>query len=170
MRGERPGKRLQPFVDTGSSPHARGTRTTARGWTGRRRFIPACAGNALALEVTAWRYSVHPRMRGERVAIRDAIQWEDGSSPHARGTLMPFDSSSSRNQFIPACAGNAYLTAPKSVAWPVHPRMRGERRSSTRQIFFPDGSSPHARGTPVYRIIDGRYPRFIPACAGNANR
>ena len=168
MRGERCTRHACTCCTYGSSPHARGTPFDKTRECLLRRFIPACAGNAAACSTRAPPRAVHPRMRGERGRLPGDGRAVDGSSPHARGTLMPFDSSSSRNQFIPACAGNAYLTAPKSVAWPVHPRMRGERRSSTRQIFFPDGSSPHARGTQYLVDLGQHHPRFIPACAGNA--
>ncbi len=32
-----------------------------------------------------------------------------------------------------------------------------------------DGSSPRARGTRGHAYSDGLFPRFIPACAGNAS-
>ena len=166
MRGERPGKRLQPFVDTGSSPHARGTRTTARGWTGRRRFIPACAGNALALEVTAWRYSVHPRMRGERLASPRYRMSMYGSSPHARGTHLKRDRPLHEARFIPACAGNAALNAAFRARNSVHPRMRGERQSKGGDASLSHGSSPHARGTPPRPSVSVMYCAVHPRMRG----
>ena len=46
--------------------------------------------------------------------------------------------------------------------------MRGERRLAERCSYTPDGSSPHARGTPQQHHTEALPLRFIPACAGNA--
>ena len=66
MRGERCRLLAYRNLNTGSSPHARGTRLH----TNRRilifRFIPACAGNAAFSFLATGLVSVHPRMRGER--------------------------------------------------------------------------------------------------------
>ena len=47
--------------------------------------------------------------------------------------------------------------------------MRGERNMDLGGIKIKDGSSPHARGTPYHIHCYTLFPRFIPACAGNAN-
>ena len=49
MRGEREVLKKRVLVIDGSSPHARGTRLPGRSGGGRKRFIPACAGNALPI-------------------------------------------------------------------------------------------------------------------------
>ena len=46
--------------------------------------------------------------------------------------------------------------------------MRGERECGPCTASIACGSSPHARGTPVCRYHQVGVPRFIPACAGNA--
>ena len=93
---------------------------------------------------------VHPRMRGEHVALHYVPAAGYGSSPHARGTrLMP---------------RAAYL------ARPVHPRMRGEHCVRPISAYFVCGSSPHARGTPFWAPGPHRQVWFIPACAGNTCR
>ena len=55
-----PGKRL-----SGSSPHARGIGGGLAALVDKRRFIPACAGNSIAIPSIGKVLSVHPRMRGE---------------------------------------------------------------------------------------------------------
>ena len=50
----------------------------------------------------------------------------------------------------------------------VHPRIRGERRTSRPSRSGVTGSSPHTRGTPITRVPIAIYVRFIPAYAGNA--
>ncbi len=74
------------------------------------------------------------------------------------------------HRFIPACAGNAADRRTRRCSGPVHPRVCGERQSGARRIRNAIGSSPRVRGTRA-GVAGGRHHyRFIPACAGNANR
>ena len=158
----------RPDSSSGSSPHARGTHGHAARGDGRDRFIPACAGNALdtGLWLTSW--TVHPRMRGERIYTSTMIIPIDGSSPHARGTQARHLQALADDRFIPACAGNADRQDIASLVLPVHPRMRGERSSPNPCTTRSSGSSPHARGTQPLGQADSGSGWFIPACAGNA--
>ena len=88
MRGERHCCRYRFPVVTGSSPHARGTRTLRDFPSEHLRFIPACAGNAFPAMLEKYLSTVHPRMRGERALLTYMARQERGSSPHARGTLF----------------------------------------------------------------------------------
>ena len=86
MRGERERRPKAARPAPGSSPHARGTRMRSKPGRISRRFIPACAGNAMASS-SGWEdRAVHPRMRGERRSIQPPPGARNGSSPHARGT------------------------------------------------------------------------------------
>ena len=87
MRGERYDLTHDIKGTTGSSPHARGTRSCV---------IRLLDGR-----------SVHPRMRGERNRAAVGGRRGLGSSPHARGTLWDGRLSGEADRFIPACAGNA---------------------------------------------------------------
>ncbi len=107
MRGERADRDGADLADHGSSPHARGTPRLDQVRGGRRRFIPACAGNAPTRNAPPMPRPVHPRMRGERSLAEQQDLVVDGSSPHARGTRARSPSSAGRIRFIPACAGNA---------------------------------------------------------------
>ena len=107
-------------------------------------------------------------MRGERPAEDSSGHGACGSSPHARGTRNPRHSRRLDYRFIPACAGNAYPQCARRRPAAVHPRMRGERLNSIRDIGYNLGSSPHARGTHIDSRRDRGRQRFIPACAGNA--
>ena len=150
MRGERFLENRFSIAPNGSSPYARGTRSSGVGSRPRLRFIPACAGNAKMKVGSAWNAA--------------------GSSPHARGTLDDTVVEAAGDRFIPACAGNAPVFPRCRSMRTVHPRMRGERNDSTRFRLVTFGSSPHARGTHTGRPVEPEYPRFIPACAGNARR
>ena len=152
----------------GSSPHARGT----HGWPQTRkplpRFIPACAGNAGHVPARGAPDPVHPRMRGERAGRAHRARRASGSSPHARGTPPRAPWAGHICRFIPACAGNAARADRFPGLVSVHPRMRGERDTTVIYSLPPVGSSPHARGTPLWHLGRHFQARFIPACAGNA--
>ena len=147
MRGERSCNPICCGGVSGSSPHARGTQAHRRRYTGILRFIPACAGNADCRHAAQPPGSVHPRMRGERVAYLHGARQDCGSSPHARGTRPASHCCPVQDRFIPACAGNARRGTPRHTGAPVHPRMRGERPVNKLRNMFGVGSSPHARGT-----------------------
>ena len=147
MRGERPNTRRGSRYRRGSSPHARGTLGGNFIPVDYHRFIPACAGNALAEDESISRRPVHPRMRGERRIPGAEVGQRDGSSPHARGTQVALVDDHPVKRFIPACAGNAVGRRTRRGSRSVHPRMRGERRAGPGAGSRPVGSSPHARGT-----------------------
>ena len=111
---------------------------------------------------------VHPRIRGERMRILRRVSSARGSSPHTRGTPACILAWCTRRRFIPAYAGNAPGCRPWPGGRPVHPRIRGERISSSESFSRMAGSSPHTRGTLVDLGDICLGDRFIPAYAGNA--
>ena len=147
-RGERSFNASMPVNPVGSSPLARGTLDGNVYQWAILRFIPARAGNALAACTSTRPRTVHPRSRGERVS----------NMPPA----LP------DRRFIPARAGNARAAAMARSVSAVHPRSRGERARGVRDVVYPDGSSPLARGTHCHLRPSDRATRFIPARAGNA--
>ncbi len=153
---------------SGSSPRARGTPQRRAPRVHRRRFIPACAGNAAARAETTARAAVHPRVRGERKFKPSCVATSDGSSPRARGTPAAAVLRDTERRFIPACAGNAAARGGAAGGGAVHPRVRGERGCFDAPAQCACGSSPRARGTLGVRQMSTPEVRFIPACAGNA--
>ena len=169
MRGERMSSKNLVARGDGSSPHARGTQRAPRTHRTGRRFIPACAGNAILVSLPTISPKVHPRMRGERIDLYIITQGPNGSSPHARGTLEETTINPLITRFIPACAGNALMESTPVGYCSVHPRMRGERWRQDPADQAQRGSSPHARGTLRGLFNPAHDRRFIPACAGNAS-
>ena len=90
----------------GSSPRVRGTLLGAIGLLGRRRFIPACAGNMSRSQSRCLRTPVHPRVCGEHPYGLEYKPRTVGSSPRVRGTSFDRSMNVSVLRFIPACAGN----------------------------------------------------------------
>ena len=131
----------------GSSPLARGTFDTMNTCCAVFRLIPARAGN-IPLRMEGRRAApAHPRSRGE----------------HHRRRWQRLDS----RWLIPARAGNMRLEWwPKSTG-PAHPRSRGEHHFAPSQSLGVIGSSPLARGTCPYFLVQLLPGRLIPARAGN---
>ncbi len=110
---------------------------------------------------------VYPRSRGEHTSPVSGTKRETGLSPLARGTLLFAPAIIDNSRFIPALAGNTYLSLRVQGGRTVYPRSRGEH---SRAVLIPmafSGLSPLARGTPVTVRDTGEFSRFIPARAGN---
>ena len=154
----------------GLSPLARGTRCQSLPTPGRRRFIPAGAGNTFITAISVMTGPVYPRWRGEHAESMHNFDRENGLSPLARGTQKDIRSPALPNRFIPAGAGNTSRCRSCSGSGPVYPRWRGEHPknlaySSIGWRFIPAGAgntgscwgnrkrfnglSPLARGTPL---------------------
>ena len=165
-----------PFMDNvymdsfGSTPLARGTRTTRLGFSIsipvqprsrgelvrqdiqrhiQRRFNPARAGNSRPGDRVAGSSTVQPRSRGELDV------WH---------LAQKFDS-----RFNPARAGNSGASFQCAPVLPVQPRSRGELRLWRPPLLTCCGSTPLARGTRKKNAIQCATGRFNPARAGNSN-
>ena len=105
----------------------------------------------------------HGRRNGDLVGVR---AHDPGPSPRARGSphanarVLPLAGS------IPASAGKPCHRSSLSPAPEVHPRERGEARSSSSAFKTSSGPSPRARGSLVDYV--GHQPKVgsIPASAG----
>ena len=130
----------------GSSPHARGPHITSGDPRGRDRIIPACAGSTQQAEPDGSQLQDHPRMRGVHRLFpgRCGDRW--GSSPHARGPLLPAVFPPEPLRIIPACAGSTLPTRCPLYMSKDHPRMRGVHLTVEGLFSIVLGSSPHARG------------------------
>ena len=67
---------------------------------------------------------------------------------------------------IPAHAGKTFFGRRSGLAWPAHPRSRGENLEKLGGSFETLGSSPLTRGKHLAAWIAGVTPGLIPAHAG----
>ena len=151
----------------GSSPLARGTSQVTHLISLEVRLIPARAGSTKLTPVTPAVSAAHPRSRGEHPSPGSPEITIDGSSPLARGTHWVAAEVAGPAGLIPARAGNTGRLQ-KAVAsrW-AHPRSRGEHKVTPYAPCFCSGSSPLARGPPIFEIKGMAERGLIPARAGN---
>ncbi len=167
--GEHP-KEAVPWVPPlGSSPHMRGTRCGRETCRSRPGIIPAYAGNTSRRTWTSCMTRDHPRICGEHLVSALALNGNAGSSPHMRGTQETPNEQRNTTRIIPAYAGNTCI-----VFWCVlycrdHPRICGEHIAGLFFICQSPGSSPHMRGTLIFRRRLVTNHRIIPAYAGNTS-
>ena len=168
-RGEHSVPHAAGLAARGSSPQARGTRVHRALSGGKRRIIPAGAGNTGFSFRRARASSDHPRRRGEHGLKKGRLSIFPGSSPQARGTPPVVLAGIITGRIIPAGAGNTCGRAVGGMTTSDHPRRRGEHYGCPARTGAPHGSSPQARGTRLQRN-GGRTPsRIIPAGAGNTH-
>ena len=169
MCGEHADDPAQIVISNGSSPRVRGTLVTCLTQFPGYRFIPACAGNTLAVRTYPFVAAVHPRVCGEHDAQVIERHRIIGSSPRVRGTRHRAHKYEPVLRFIPACAGNTAAMPATTSGQSVHPRVCGEHELRGGALRLGSGSSPRVRGTLLRREKCTAQLRFIPACAGNTH-
>ena len=89
----------------GLSPHGRGKRVYLLRLYPRRGSIPARAGETKQLVDGAVKPTVYPRTGGGNKEQREALESDDGLSPHGRGKLTVGQLVKTARRSIPARAG-----------------------------------------------------------------
>ncbi len=138
---------LRELCGRGSSPWARGTRSSVIVVTFNPRFIPVGTGNTNVSASLKKPLSVHPRGHGEHLSACNPKCPITGSSPWARGTPYRIHPHQVRFRFIPVGTGNTRQQRHTWAAHPVHPRGHGEHTKTALGYASTTGSSPWARGT-----------------------
>ncbi len=110
---------------------------------------------------------VYPRWRGEHITPFCDCPVFAGLSPLARGTRVSANPEEIEPRFIPAGAGNTFLSALFITLSTVYPRWRGEHSRQHVVRNHDSGLSPLARGTLTSSWEKMVFARFIPAGAGN---
>ena len=150
----------------GSSPLARGLRRTVVGSVPPARIIPARAGFTTTCQNQVQHTPDHPRSRGVYYISSFIIHHHLGSSPLARGLPAVRARASSRRGIIPARAGFTGGDLDGRPGPADHPRSRGGYCSTSETIREKPGSSPLARGLPLFGNPVKGLVGIIPARAG----
>ena len=150
----------------GSSPLARGLRSTNHSSHSTEGIIPARAGFTNYTEDRSVIDADHPRSRGVYMSEFLTPDHGDGSSPLARGLRVALINNDLNIGIIPARAG---FTPGREI--PVthsgdHPRSRGVYSPCVTWGEWMDGSSPLARGLRCASHWYGMSTGIIPARAG----
>ena len=153
-------------MSTGSSPLARGLPVVRGVQRDVARIIPARAGFTSGPSRDCSAELDHPRSRGVYAPVQPHRGAMAGSSPLARGLLVPEEGVPGLGRIIPARAG---FTRPRRALMrppPDHPRSRGVYTALGWRTLPPQGSSPLARGLLVTLRGVGGDRGIIPARAG----
>ncbi len=116
---------------------------------------------------TAASSPAHPRSRGEHLVRNTQNVDARGSSPLARGALLPLALPMMPVRLIPARAGSTRAPARLTRSVTAHPRSRGEHLDRADERDACAGSSPLARGAQQHLGHGFRGGRLIPARAGS---
>ena len=130
----------------GSSPLARGLRTSVGSGTPKTGIIPARAGFTWGWDCFGPAPGDHPRSRGVYASLRGDHVAAVGSSPLARGLHPRAGGRRVALRIIPARAGFTALRCARPRSCRDHPRSRGVYRHAYHLSATRNGSSPLARG------------------------
>ena len=111
----------------------------------------------------------HPRSRGENGSLDESAHTLTGSSPLTRGKRRQQLSSHLVQGLIPAHAGKTRSRRRRRMAWPAHPRSRGENMRVIEDVPAVTGSSPLTRGKLECFGIATGHGGLIPAHAGKTD-
>ena len=136
--------KLKP--SSGSPPHTRGKGTLETQEKHMDRITPAHAGKRCAFPNVWEDVKDHPRTRGEKSAVKEAVAPVAGITP--------------------AHAGKRNRQCNLQVCRWDHPRTRGEKGNMPEKFNELLGSPPHTRGKDIYILAISFHSRITPAHAG----
>ena len=151
---------------TGSPPHVRGKGLLAASDLSGGGITPACAGKSSPEKASGRCGWDHPRMCGEKDLIQGITLAGAGSPPHVRGKDADVNKNVHTDRITPACAGKREQRSPKPHVAGDHPRMCGEKSTTSPRWAMAKGSPPHVRGKGSYSNSIACLCRITPACAG----
>ena len=159
-------ERMVQALQTGSSPLARGLPAGRDRGSFRGGIIPARAGFTRQVGLDPLFRTDHPRSRGVYKCRAPKMLTGRGSSPLARGLPVKTSSPCTRTGIIPARAG--FTRRPRQAAGTSrdHPRSRGVYFGRAAPDGSRPGSSPLARGLPIFSSSERNTHGIIPARAG----
>ena len=127
MCGEKSTARGRLSTRIGSPPHVRGKAVDGVFFMVEDRITPACAGKRRQCRPDRGCSWDHPRMCGEKLALKTRKKENTGSPPHVRGKAIVHSKRLCFVGITPACAGKSFFGIILSSRRWDHPRMCGEK-------------------------------------------
>ena len=150
----------------GLSPRVRGNLLGRWRRAGRRRSIPASAGQPRSRRSHRRRRPVYPRECGATFVVMVLDTFGKGLSPRVRGNRPSGAHTAERGRSIPASAGQPKpATCTSGLPW-VYPRECGATGVVRAQVGALHGLSPRVRGNRGFASFGAIAARSIPASAG----
>ena len=166
--GEKCDAHVLPRFHLGSPPRVRGKVAYLLEDNSRDGITPACAGKRSGSLSTSALLQDHPRVCGEKLFPPCLHGRLRGSPPRVRGKELQQRWKEPDRGITPACAGKR--CRPSWICLPEkdHPRVCGEKTSSSSRFAWELGSPPRVRGKGL--IVHSRLDsaRITPACAGKS--
>ena len=153
----------------GSPPRVRGKERFGQFREGGRGITPACAGKSPGLPWSPGCSRDHPRVCGEKRTISLTGQTTQGSPPRVRGKGDGRGAGGVEVGITPACAGKSTALTGAGILTQDHPRVCGEKWSTTYYTMPVRGSPPRVRGKARPRWAKSHIPGITPACAGKSH-
>ena len=154
----------------GLSPPTRGNRAPCRTDGGRKRSIPAHAGEPTGRRGRTTSRGVYPRPRGGTWSGAATGWISRGLSPPTRGNLIETYQHETSLRSIPAHAGEPAGIAVGGLVVGVYPRPRGGTDMRAGTTATATGLSPPTRGNHRCKKSPEECKRSIPAHAGEPAR
>ena len=150
----------------GRSPRVRGSPIGRKCRGGRRRSIPACAGEPRGFGSIWGLMWVDPRVCGGATKMLWLLSAKRGRSPRVRGSRFASRRLAAVARAIPACAGEPWRGYRGRNRGRVDPRVCGGAASFMSPRAASGGRSPRVRGSRPHHGRQCHLGGSIPACAG----
>lgn len=137
---------LRLRLTVGSSPHRRGKEVAVLVQQGEDGITPAQAGRSPYFLYGKKDYKDHPRIGGEKAELTAAVISAMGSPPRRRGKEVADEGIGGIIRITPAWAGKSQGHRADRGAEQDHPRMGGEKGSTSVVLPMTLGSPPRRRG------------------------
>ena len=164
--GEKPVLSTMLRAASGSPPRVRGEAGVEHDVARGLGIIPAHAGRSNKYYCHLYYGEDHPRVCGEKSALRYLYLPKEGSPPRARGEGGFDKLSGIPDRITPACAGRSARCTATVGAREDHPRVCGEKSRTTNPPSKSRGSPPRVRGEASSPGFARAPCRITPACAG----
>ena len=167
--GEKAEKRRERKVRRGSPPRMQGKVHFLKVRLNERGITPARAGKSSLRWAAIQTHGDHPRVCGEKLSTTSTDIHPAGSPPRMRGKELAGALAGGVERITPAYAGKRVCRRLSSLVRRDHPRVCGEKSTSTSMINCGWGSPPRMRGKAQAEQPLPHVAGITPACAGKSS-